>query len=165
MTRLPALVLLLAPLAATAAPPRPEQLDALFAATDMPEVVQGMAASAHAQLRGMAHAMAGDALSPADSARLDRVVERQQAMMDEMLTWERLAPIYRRIYTETFSAEEVEAMTRFYGSPDGRSIMAKMPQAMARSMQEMQPMLREMMVQTEAALRQDFGPHQPDRRK
>ena len=47
-------------------------------------------------------------------------------------------------------------MTRFYESPEGRSVMQKMPQLLQRTMQEMQPLaqsaMEKMMADMEAEM-------------
>mgnify|MGYP002138892882 CR=1 FL=1 len=65
------------------------------------------------------------------------------------------------------SAEEIEAMTAFYGSDTGRSIMRKMPQAIQLSMEEMQPIMRTMIADMRKTLETelqnaDGGAHNND---
>lgn len=64
-----------------------------------------------------------------------------------------------RVYADTLNAEEVLAMTRFYESPEGRSVMQKMPKVIQRTMQEMQPLaqaaMQKMMAELEAELARD----------
>lgn len=149
-------VLALAAPFAHAAPPSAQQVDALMRAMDMKTMLEG----AYAQLGQAMEQMSGSILpkdaSEADRARLKAALQREQVLMREEMNWERLAPIYRKVYADVFSAEEVDAMTRFYTSPEGHSILAKMPQAMGRTMQEMQPIMQSMMERTMQDLRRDL---------
>ena len=77
-------------------------------------------------------------------------------------SWDKLKPIYLRVYTDTMTADEVLAMTRFYESPEGRSVMQKMPQIIQRTMQEMQPIaeaaMQKMMQDLDAEMARDGKP-------
>ncbi len=49
------------------------------------------------------------------------------------------------IYADVYSEAELKAMAVFFGSPEGRSMMAKQPQIMAKMMPLMQGMQRDLM--------------------
>lgn len=151
-----AAVLALAMPLAQAAPPSAAQVDAMLQAMDAPKTMEGIFAQMSASSRQMGQSMLGAEATDEQRARLDRVMQEQDRVLREAMRWENLAPIYRSVYIETFSAEEVEAMTRFYASPEGRSIMAKLPQAMARTMQAMQPMMQTLMQQVQESLRREL---------
>ena len=129
---------------AHAAPPSEAQVDALMDTMDMRRTLDEMFVQMDSMSESMGLQMLGDNATPEQRASLKRITAQQQGAMRKAMTWDTMAPIYRRIYTRLFSAEEVEAMTAFYGSDSGRSIMRKMPQAMQLSMQEMQPMMQTM---------------------
>ena len=94
--------------------------------------------------------------SQADRDRMQRILAAQEASVRDMLSWDKLKPLYVRVYSDTMTADEVLAMTRFYESPEGRSVMQKMPQILQRTMQEMQPLaesaVQEMMDEIEAEI-------------
>lgn len=152
-----ALALALAAPLAQAAPPTVAQVDAMLQAMDAPKAMDGILAQMGASSRQMGQSMLGADVTAEQRATFDRVMQEQDRVMREALRWENLAPIYRTVYTETFTAGEVEAMTRFYASPEGRSIMAKLPQAMGRTMQEMQPLMQTLMQQVQTSLQKELA--------
>ena len=142
---------------AQAAPPTTQQVDALMASMDMASMVDGMFGQMEQSIQQTALSMLPAEATEADRAQLKRVLGRQEAMLREEMSWAKLSPIYRRIYMDVFSAEEVEAMTRFYASTEGRSILQKMPLAMGRTMQAMQPIMQSLMQRSMADLEDELG--------
>lgn len=141
---------------AQAAPPSDAQIDRLMQAMDYDrmksEIVQQMSEST----QGMAEAMGGGKLSPAQRQSLQRSMDKMMARTDQMLSWQNVAPIYRKVYRETFEAGEVQALTDFYATAEGRSILQKMPRALGRTMQEMQPLMKSMFEQIQKDLQKDI---------
>ena len=111
----------------------------------MRRTLEEMFGQIDAMSESMGMQMLGEDASPQQRESLKRVVSQQQQAMRKAMDWDAMAPIYRRIYAKLFTAEEVDAMIVFYGSDTGRGIMRKMPQAMQLSMEEMQPIMMEMM--------------------
>ena len=66
------------------------------------------------------------------------------AMVDGMLNWDALLPMYLRIYRESFTQDELDGMTAFYKTPAGQAVVRKMPVVMQRVFGEMQVMLKPM---------------------
>jgi hypothetical protein len=64
------------------------------------------------------------------------------ATMREQMTWEKVEPMYLRIYKKTFSESEVQAMVGFYKSPTGQAVITKLPVVMQESMNESMQMLK-----------------------
>jgi hypothetical protein len=63
------------------------------------------------------------------------------AMMKELLDWNRLEPMYVRVYQKTFSQQEVDGMIAFYKTPAGQAVIGKMPKVMQNTIEEMQQMM------------------------
>lgn len=152
---LAAALLLSAPFA-HAAPPSEAQVDRLLEVMDLQKMLDGMLAQMEQATQQMGQSMLGENASAEERARFERTMADQQAFLQQMMTAEKLRPIYRSVYTDVFTAEEVQAMADFYGSEVGRSIMQKMPQVMGRSMQAMQPMMQEMMQQVQQSLEREL---------
>lgn len=76
------------------------------------------------------------------SAEAQAFTEKMQGrlwqLMKEEASWEKLEPIYIKIYAENFTQEEIDGMLAFYKSPVGQSMIRKMPVVMQSSMREMQ---------------------------
>ena len=73
----------------------------------------------------------------------------QQQILDDMsaeltslvrheISWESVRPMMVEVYRNTFSAHEVDEMVKFYQSPTGQAVIAKLPAAMTQAMQAMQ---------------------------
>ena len=154
---LAAALVLCAPLA-HAAPPMPAQVDRMLEAMDLETTLDGMVVQIEAATRDMGRSILGETATPEQRALFERVMAEQNDMMRQFMAPERLTPIYRSVYGELFTAEEVQAMTDFYASPAGRSILQKMPVAMGRAMQAMQPTVQEMMQQAQQTLERELKP-------
>lgn len=145
---------------AQAAPPSTAQIERLLQVMEAQKVIDQMIPAMMQQSNAMLdRQLASTQASDADKARAQRMMAAQESSLREMLAWNNLKPVYVRVYADTLSAEEVLAMTRFYESPEGRSVMQKMPQVIQRTMQEMQPLaqaaMQKMMAELEAELARD----------
>jgi uncharacterized protein len=144
--------------AALAAPPTDAQIDKLLTTMDMQRTLDEMFVQMEGMSESMGLQMLGEDATAEQRESLQRISKQQQAVMRKTMSWDTMAPIYRRIYAKLFSAEEVEAMTAFYGSETGRGIMRKTPQAMQLSMEEMQPMMQSMIADMQKALQTELKP-------
>lgn len=136
-------------LPAAAAPPSDAQIDRLLVVMRAQDTVAAMLPQIEASQRQMvAQITAGQTLTAQQQASFERIMEKSNARIRDTLTWKTLEPIYRDIYRQTFSAEDVDAMVGFYGSPAGGRVLDKMPQLIQQSMGAMQqlvvPMLKDM---------------------
>ena len=154
---LTALLLLSAPFA-QAAQPSDAQIDQLLQVMNYEEMKAGILKQMGTGMRDMAASMLPKDVSDKDRARFDRVMNQQMAFAEKLMAWENIGPIYRKVYGEVFTAEEVQAMIDFYASEQGQSMLKKMPLAMGRTMQEMQPLLQSMMVDMKKTLENEFKP-------
>ncbi len=66
------------------------------------------------------------------------------------MNWKKLEPVMVRVYQQSLSQSEVDAMTAFYRTPAGQAVMKKMPLIMQNSMHEMQGVMQEMMPRIQA---------------
>ena len=118
--------------------------------TMMAGMMQQMGA---AQEKMLADAFGGD-LTEEKRKQMQVAMATSNAVIQKHLSWDALEPIVRKVYTQVFSAREVQAMTAFYTSPEGASILKKSPQAMALTMQEIQPVMLAAMQEVKAAIEQ-----------
>ncbi len=129
---------------AQATAPTEAQVDRLIDTMDMRRMLDEMFVQMDAMSDSMGQQMLGEQATQQQRDSLRDITSRQRASTRKALSWEKVAPIYRKVYMTLFTAEEIEAMTAFYGSDMGRTLMRKMPQAMQLSMQEMQPIMQTM---------------------
>jgi hypothetical protein len=69
------------------------------------------------------------------------VMQMQEILFEEMaasMSWDTMKTLMIEGYRETFSEEEIQASLKFYRTPEGKSIMQKMPQLMQHFMQNNQ---------------------------
>ena len=143
-----ALLCLAAPLA-LAAPPSDAQIDKLLEVMRARQTVDAMLPQIEASQKQMVAQMtAGQDVTPEQQASFERIMDKTNARVRQALAWDKLEPMYRDIYRQTFSGEDVDAMIEFYGSPAGQRVLDTMPQLMQQSMAAMQklmvPMLQDM---------------------
>ena len=92
--------------------------------------------------------MAGKEMSPEQRAEADRIMAKTNEIMRKALSWQEMRPLYVDVYKKTFTREDVRAITKFYESPAGRSLLDKTPALMQNLMgaiqQKMVPMMEEL---------------------
>lgn len=118
-----------------------------------------------------------DALLPQLLAAQQQQVERQLAGLDfnpqqlelirrfqstnvdtvtRAMAWKEVRPMYIDLYRDTFSREEILAISAFYESPIGQTMLDKTPALMQKSMElniaRMQPLMADMQKRLQAML-------------
>ena len=92
-------------------------------------------------LQAVAQAAQGQTIPPKVQKEIDRQRAEMIAMMKDLLAWEKLEPIYVRIYQKSFTQQELDGMLAFYKTPAGSAVITKMPLIMQNTMEEMQSMM------------------------
>ncbi len=151
MTRLSVLrstaaLALLLPALAWAAPPSDAQVERLLEASRAQGMLDAVLPQMEALQRQQFQQFATDkGLTPAQRAEAARIQQRSTQIMRESLGWEQMRPLYIDAYQQTFSAEDVKALTKFYESAAGKSLLDKTPVLMRHLMlamqQKVEPML------------------------
>ncbi len=93
---------------------------------------------------------------------LQNMEELNRMMMDlvsKELNWEKLKVPIINIYAESFTAEELEAMIKFYESPVGKKLLEKQPEMQQKTMQLMQTIMMKLMPEMEK-IAKDFAEKQ-----
>jgi hypothetical protein len=88
-----------------------------------------------------------------DVANQALVIETQNKIMDVLkaeLSWENLKPEFERLYAETYSAEELEGLLKFYQSPLGKKFIEKQPEMQRKTMLMVQQMMMRVMPKVQA---------------
>jgi hypothetical protein len=80
--------------------------------------------------------------------------ERMVQYLQSEISWERMEPLYMRLYKKTFTQEEVDGIARFYGTPEGQAMIRKMPALMTNLMGEMQALMSGMQARFEQISRE-----------
>jgi hypothetical protein len=81
--------------------------------------------------------------------------DKAMKLSHDALSWKSLEPEYVKIYGAEYTTEEIEAITAFYKSPAGQTMLSKTPELMQASMKVVQARMVEMQPQLKA-LQADF---------
>jgi hypothetical protein len=93
----------------------------------------------------MTEALKGQSISPDEQKMIDQSRASALASLREELAWNKLEPLYVRVYQKSFTQDEVTGMIAFYKTPAGQAMINKMPTVMQNTMAEMQAMMAPMM--------------------
>lgn len=131
---------------ATAAPPSEASIKQLLEVAQARKLID----SVMAQMDGLMQQTIAQATKGQDiPAKVQKDIDKGQAevtgIMKELLDWNKLEPMYVRIYQKTFSQAEVDGMIAFYKTPAGQAVIAKMPAVMQNTMDEMLQMMAPVM--------------------
>ena len=109
------------------------------------QIVQTMSAQMDGMFDNMLNKqLEGQNITPEQQKQLEARRNAARDMVKDLLSWDAMESLYLKVYGDTFSQREIDAMTAFYTSPAGQAVIAKMPLATKNSMAEMQQRVREM---------------------
>jgi len=87
----------------------------------------------------------GQAITPAVQRDIDKGRAEAMAMVKEILDWNKLEPMYVRVYQKSFTQQEIDNLIAMYKSPAGQTLLTKMPVVLQNTMGEMQQMMQPVM--------------------
>ncbi len=73
-------------------------------------------------------------LPEADRSVLEKYNAKLMKVLQEQLGWDKIKDDYISIYAETFTEDELRAVSAFYRTPAGRTYIRKMPVLMKKSL-------------------------------
>ena len=82
---------------------------------------------------------------PEVRAKVEEAQAKVFAVIRERMSWKTMKPRYVKLYAEVYTEEELDGMIAFFSSATGRSMTAKNPVLMQRSMEMMQTLMAELM--------------------
>ena len=154
------IALLLCSTTAIAEPASESSIEQLLIVTEADKKLDGL----QAQLALVMDAVIKECLqgrdpSPRQQQAITNMIERQSEIIQEALVWEKLEPIYVRLYKQRFTEEEVTALLEFYETPAGKALIRRSPELMQQAMREGQmivagvsPQLKEVQKQFRAEM-------------
>jgi uncharacterized protein len=96
---------------------------------------------------GVLQQMAGVHSTPEETKSLNDFQDKMSAILTNALSWEKLKPIFVKVYADAFTEEELDGLVAFYKSPAGQAMIAKTPSIMTKSneliQQQMAPAMAE----------------------
>ncbi len=105
--------------------------------------------------QGLQKSIQGKELNPAQKAAVEKFRTKFEQTVKEELSFSKVKDIYLQSYKETFTQEEVDAITTFYRSPAGKAITEKYPTAMQKANSLMQSRISPLTVKLQSML-EDF---------
>jgi len=93
----------------------------------------------------MEQATEGQNLSPKIQKDIARLHDEMMSAVNEILDWNKLEPMYVRVYQKSFTQDEVNGMIAFYKTPTGQALLNKMPVVMQNTLNEVQGMIQPIM--------------------
>jgi hypothetical protein len=130
---------------AFASPPSDASLEELFQVTNSSSLFAVVGKQMDAMIQNSVRQVKdGQAMTPERQEIVDRMVQRMSDLAKQTMSWETLKPIMTRVYQESFTQEDVDAMLKFYKSTAGQNMLQKMPLVMQNMMTEIQTVTRPM---------------------
>jgi uncharacterized protein len=150
------LALLFTSTAVMAAPASDAAIKQLLSVTQAQRVIEAMRSNLDSVMNNaIQQALQGKTPTPAQQQAIARMKKRMVGVMKEELAWEKLEPIYLRLYKDSFTEEEIAGMLAFYKTPAGQAVIYKMPGLMQKTMQEVQKTVAGLSPQMQK-IQQDF---------
>jgi uncharacterized protein len=94
-------------------------------------------------------------IPPSQQPDMAEMSKSLMVILSDQLSWEKMKPVYEKIYGEVFDENEIDGLLVFYRSPVGQSFVTKTPLVMQKSGEAMQARLPELMAAMQKAT-QDF---------
>ena len=136
------LVLLKIPLLAADTPPSDASLKQLLEVAHAHQMLDATLAQMETMMKNVFQQVtAGQAPSPAMQKIFEKAEADVMMMCREELTWEKLEPMYLRIYRKSLTQSEVDGMIAFYRTEAGQAVINKMPVILQNSMSEVSQMM------------------------
>lgn len=100
-------------------------------------------------------ALNGKKPTPKQQKAIHNMMAKTSDLFKKEMAWDKLEPMYIRLYRETFTEEEVNGMLAFYKTPAGKAVIEKMPALMQKSAVESQKIISSSMPKMKK-IRDDF---------
>jgi uncharacterized protein len=127
-------------------PPSEASIKQLLEVAQAHKMIDNMMGQMDALMKNaMQQATKGQSISPQIQKDIDKRQTEMFAGLKELLDWNKLEPMYVRVYQKSFTQSEVDGMLAFYKTPTGQALLNKMPVVLQNTMIEMQQMMQPVM--------------------
>ncbi len=96
----------------------------------------------------------GRQVSQKEQQAINNMKSKMVALLKQEYTWDKIEPTITKIYSESFTEEEVKGMIDFYQTPSGQAVIKKMPIVMQKSMVGMQSQMNVLLPKMQAIQRE-----------
>jgi hypothetical protein len=110
------------------------------------------------QMKSMVASQLPATATDEQKAKAAELQEKIFNLMQSRMSWEKMRPQYVKLYSDTFSDEEIDGLAAFYESPAGKAMLEKMPVLMAKSMSIAQDILKEIAPQIQQIVKDSLPP-------
>ena len=126
-----------------ASPVRADEASKAAKAAELLQLTQGdqMMKMMEPMMKGMM-AQADKDMPAEQRAKVGEMQEKIMALIAASLN--KLKPALAKVYTDTYTEEEIDGILAFYKSPAGKAFIQKMPEVMQRSMPVMMQMMNDL---------------------
>lgn len=119
-----------------AAPPSAESVNQLLTLTRVERVASGAQQGLENVIRNaIAQAMQGKTLTPKGQQIIDKYAADIRGTIQKEINWTKMKESYVKLYTETFSQDEINGLITFYKSPTGQMLLDRMPEVTQKAAQ------------------------------
>ncbi len=102
------------------------------------KMVDAMPRQVSMMMNGMMKKMMQGQPSDQQKQAMETLASKLGALMKDEFNWQTMEPAYIKIYRQTFTQSEVDAMVGFYSSPAGQAVVDKLPLVTQSAMSAMQ---------------------------
>jgi hypothetical protein len=106
------------------------------------------------QMKAMTASMVPPDATEKQRAHAQEVEAKVMDLVKDRMSWEKLRPVYVKMYSETFSDVEIDGMLAFYQSPAGRAMLEKMPLLVSKIMSLAQSQMAGIMPEIERLVKE-----------
>jgi hypothetical protein len=132
--------------AAAGSPPSEASVKQLLEVTHARQLVDTVMSQMDQMMKNiMQQVTQGQPVPPGVQRTFDQTHAEVVSAMKEQLAWEKLEPMYVRIYQKSFTQGELDGIIGFYKTQAGQAVINKMPVVMQNTMNEVQQMMAPMM--------------------
>jgi hypothetical protein len=96
------------------------------------------------QISAMFEAQMPQGSTPEQKAKFKEAQHKVFELIRSQMSWEKMRPQYVKLYSESFSEEEIDGMAAFYATPAGQSMLSKMPLVLSKSMAMAQGIVKQL---------------------
>jgi len=115
--------------------------------------------------QAMQQATQGQLVPPKVQKDIDRRQAEMMSIFKETLDWNRLEPMYVRVYQKSFTQPEIDNLIAMYRTPGAQTMLNKMPIVLQNTMAEMQQIMQPMMQRIQRMQQEVVAELQADKSK
>ncbi len=128
---------------AVAAQPSEASVRQLLEVTNASSLIGSMHQQVEGQIeRQVQMAFRGQQPNEQQRQAIEKLRKDVNQLLTSEVTWAKVEPVSIRIYQETLTQQEVDAMLEFYDTPAGQAMIHKMPQVVGKTLQQVQEQMR-----------------------